>query len=141
MTEKTNKERDLTISQEPYLGIFWLLDGKLFTDSAPLSQAEPYGDHLTHPRGHVHVWEEWQRIGKVSLDLPYEELPRGRVMFNVKKNEFVLLADRCILKKRSAVAEIRNVFHLPKKITLDGDPHYRCHHCLYGNVKEEDDDE
>jgi hypothetical protein len=32
------------------LGIFWLVDGKLIIDSSPLSEAEPYGDHLTHPR-------------------------------------------------------------------------------------------
>jgi hypothetical protein len=29
----------------PYVGIFWLVDGKLVVDSVPLSEAEPYGDH------------------------------------------------------------------------------------------------
>ena len=47
--------------KEPRVGIFWLVDGKPLIDVAPLSEAEPYGDHLTHPRGHPEVWEQWQR--------------------------------------------------------------------------------
>ena len=34
----------------------------LFIDSASLAEAEPYGDFLTHPRGHLQeVWSHWQR--------------------------------------------------------------------------------
>jgi hypothetical protein len=31
------------------VGIFWPVGGKLVIDSGPLSEAEPYGDHLTYP--------------------------------------------------------------------------------------------
>jgi hypothetical protein len=37
-------------NEEPRVGIFWLIDGKPLIDSTPLGEAEPYGDHLTHPR-------------------------------------------------------------------------------------------
>lgn len=37
--------------KEPFVGIFWVIDGRLVIDSTPLSEAEPYGDHLTHARG------------------------------------------------------------------------------------------
>jgi hypothetical protein len=137
---KTSKQSKSSTTAEPLLGIFWLLDGSLITDCAPLSEAEAYGDHLTHSRGHVDVWEQWQRTGMVPADVPYEEPPRGRVMFNRNTNEFVLLADRCVLKNTRAVIEIKTLFHLPNKVTVDTDPHYRCNVCLYGKFEEEDDE-
>ncbi len=59
---------------------FWLLNGTLLPDSTPLAQAEPYGVHLTHPRSHVAVWNGWRKLGKVPVEVPYEEPPCGRVL-------------------------------------------------------------
>jgi hypothetical protein len=39
--------------QAQYVGIFWLVNGKMVIDSTPLSEAEPYGDHRDHPRSHI----------------------------------------------------------------------------------------
>ena len=36
-----------TRTTEPRVGIFWLVDGEPLIDSTSLSEAEPYGDHLT----------------------------------------------------------------------------------------------
>jgi hypothetical protein len=121
---------------EPQVGIFWLLDSTLLTDSTPLNQAEPYGDRLTHPRSHIDVWDCWQKLGKVPVDVPYEEPPRGRVVFNLKTSEPVLLADKCILKRKSVIAEITKALGLPKNVTLGSDSHYRCSKCLYGSDTE-----
>jgi hypothetical protein len=78
MTAKTTQRR----KQEPRVGIFWAICGKPLIDTTPLSQAEPYGDCLTHPRGHAAVWEEYQALGIVPRDAEYEDFPRGRVMYN-----------------------------------------------------------
>jgi hypothetical protein len=55
MAERSTKASQSKSGPEPHVGIFWLLDGTLLTDSTPLDQAEPYGDHLTHPRSHIDV--------------------------------------------------------------------------------------
>jgi len=116
---------------EPRVGIFWLLNGKPIIDSAPLSEAEPYGDHLTHPRGHAAVWEQYQRVGTVPAEMEYEEAPRGRVMYNTKTQRFTLLADRCILKDKGIVSKIMSEMNLLNKNTDKGtDSHYRCFACL-----------
>jgi len=83
--------------KEPRVGIFWVLNGEPLIDSALLSDAEPYGDHLTHPRGHAAVWERFQQNGTAPREMEYEEAPRGRVMYNTKSRRFTLLADKCIL--------------------------------------------
>ncbi len=55
----------------PSVGIFWgVPDGEhtvLVTDRTPLAEAEPYGDCLTHSRGHHEVWEAWRRLGATTL--------------------------------------------------------------------------
>src|ERR1039458_9625921 len=115
---------------EPRVGIFWLVDGKLVIDSIVLCEAEPYGDHLTHPRGHAEVWGQYQRTGTVPADMDHEESPRGRVMYDTKARRFRLLADRCILRDKGVVSEIISKMKLPIKNTdKETDNHYRCSAC------------
>jgi len=116
--------------KEPHVGIFWVVNGNLLIDSTALSEAEPYGDHLTHPRSHIDVWEQWRLSGRVPEEAEYEEFPRGRVMFNTKTRRFRLLADRCILRDKSMVSTIMRAMNLPSKNTDRGtDAHYRCAAC------------
>lgn len=141
MAERSTKASQFKSGLEPHVAIFWRLDGKLLTDSTPLDRAEPYGDHLTHPRSHIDVWDSWQRLGKVPVDVPYEEPPRGRVVFNRKTSQSELLADKCILERKSVVAEITKGLGLPKNVTLGSDSHYRCSKCLFGSDTEEEWDD
>src|SRR5438045_3292981 len=89
----TGSRKNRKPAAEPRLGIFWLVDGKLLIDSAPRGEGEQYGDHLTYPGSHIHVWERWRQVGKAPVESEYEEFPRGRVMYGTT---FALLADRHI---------------------------------------------
>ena len=123
---------------EARLGIFWLVDGKLLIESAPLSECEQYGDHLNNQGSHIRVWERWQEFGKAPAETEHEEYARGRVMSDSKTKRFTLLADRCILKRKELIAAIKNELHLPKQTSLGTDPHYRCFRCLHGDAHEEE---
>jgi len=120
--------------KEPSVGVFWLVDGKLVIDSTPISQAEPYGVHLTHSRSHLEVWTRFQQGGTVPADFEYEELPRGRVIYNTKISQFRMLTDRCILKNRKLVEKIRLELGLPKDTLAGSDSHYRCFACLQSDT-------
>jgi len=130
--KRTRKE--VKPATKPRLGIFWLVDGKLLIDTAPLSECERYGDHLNYPGSHIRVWERWQQVGKAPVESEYEEFARGRVMCDTKTKAFTLLADKCILRRKDVIAAIKNELHLPKRTTLGTDPHYRCFRCLHGNA-------
>lgn len=122
---------------EPHVGIFWVINGNLVIDSVPLGEAEPYGDHLTHPRGHVDVWEQLRLGGKVPGESEYEEFPRGRVVCNTKTQRFTLLADRCILRDKDVVSRIISELHLPSENMDKGtDSHYRCFACLHSGSED-----
>jgi hypothetical protein len=133
---KRLREGKLRPMSEPYVGIFWVVRGKLVMDSTPLSDGEPYGDNLTHLRSHIDVWEQWRLGGKVPGELEYEDSPRGRVIFHIKTRRFTLLADRCILKDKDMVKKIMSAMNLPSKTTDKGtDEHYQCSACLHAGNK------
>jgi hypothetical protein len=123
------KRKTSTRATEPRVGIFWLVDGKTLIDSTSLSEAAPYGDHLTHPRGHIDVWEQWRLSGLVSQEMEYEEPPRGRVIYHTKTRRFTFLADRCILRDKNVVRRIMLELKLPRNTETDTDSHYRCLAC------------
>jgi hypothetical protein len=100
--------------KEPSVGVFWVVGGKLAIDSTPLDDAEPYGDYLTHARSHLEAWSLFQQSGTVPADVEYEEVPRGRVVYNPKTRRFTLLADRCILRDKGIISKIMSAMSLPK---------------------------
>lgn len=122
------------------VGIVWGIQDqngpmRLVIESTPLAEAEPYGDFLTHPRGHYEVWEGWRQLGPAGLarcGLPtiiawheYEHFPRGRVVFNTPSRRFTLYADRK-LQGASALLRALHVFGLdPKLCDVQSDQHYR----------------
>jgi hypothetical protein len=117
--------------KSPRVAIFWLVKGALIFDATPIDDAEPYGDCKNHPRGHIDRWKQMQMAGLVPRDVEYEEFPRGRIVYNMKTETFLLLADRCILKKGSLVKKIMKHLDLPvAKMKCATDPHYRCFRCL-----------
>src|SRR5664280_526824 len=119
----------MTSEQQQMVGIFWLFQGRLIIDASSLSEAEPYGDCLTHRNSHIDYWTGQQCLGTVPLDVEYEEPPRGRVVYNAKAQKFHLLADRCILKDPATVARVMIAMHLPVNTIVDADPHYKCPGC------------
>jgi len=99
--------------KSPRVAIFWLVKGALIFDATPIDEAERYGDCKNHPRGHIDRWKQMQMAGLVSRDVEYEQFPRGRIVFSMKTGTFLLLADRCILKKVSLVKKIMKQLGLP----------------------------
>jgi hypothetical protein len=122
------------------VGIFWGVPGSkqswtLLTDATPLAEAEPYGDFLTHPRGHYDVWDKWQKLNATEFAkqaIPqavayheYEDFPRGRIVYQIKLGQFTIYADRR-LQHPGVLTEIANCFALsPGTYVVRSDAHYR----------------
>lgn len=122
------------------VGIFWGIpepDGSwtILVDATSLAEAEPYGDFLTHPRGHYQVWAQWQKtraapvanrfITQAIADHEYEFFPRGRIVYNIETGEFILYADRH-LQQDATIARIASQFGLAAgTFVVRSDAHYR----------------
>lgn len=118
---------------EPAVGIFWQVESSLVVERTPLSEAEPYGECLTHAGGHYDRWENWQRLGAAGLraaGLPeaiafseYDDWPRGRVVFDSEALRFMLYADRR-LQRPEIVARLVEAFGLSTAdVVVRCDPH------------------
>ena len=126
--------------RSPAVGIVWgVRDGngprRIVIDSTPLVEAEPYGDFLTHPRGHYEVWEGWRQLGPAGLarhGLPtiiawheYEYFPRGRVVFDTRSSRFTIYAD-FKLQASGTLCRMLGAFNLGSVLRdVRSDPHYR----------------
>jgi hypothetical protein len=122
------------------VGIIFLHGSQLHIDSTPVANAVPYGDLLTHERGHPDYWEELQRRGAVPSDVEYDEVPRGRVTYAPKQGKALLFLDRCILRRPELVVQIREGMHLPpgSATEVSSDSHYVCPGCRRTPEDEED---
>jgi hypothetical protein len=125
---------------QPCVGIYWGISNQsgeisIVVDVSILADAEPYGDFLTHPRGHYEAWEAWRRLGTPGLvqrGLPdvfqtneYEDFPRGRVVYDGEHKRFVIYADRR-LQTLPIIADIVRAFHLEaESYIIQSDSHYR----------------
>jgi hypothetical protein len=121
------RRKKTKLTQVPEVGIFYVVGSKLWIDATPLTEAGHIGDLAIHERDHIHYWAQLISSG----DVPYDVHPRGRLSYDMKTCKFTLLADRCILDRKSLVSRILSRMHLPPKDTETGtDSHYRCYRCL-----------
>jgi hypothetical protein len=124
------RRKNTKLTQTPEVGIIYVVGTKLWIDATPLAEAGRFSDFAIHERDHYQYWAQLVSTGDVP-DVEYEEHPRGRVAYNRKTGKYTLLADRCILGRKSLVSQILSRLHLPPKDTETGtDSHYRCFRCL-----------
>ncbi|RFD18476.1 hypothetical protein DY926_16435 [Komagataeibacter melaceti] len=120
------------LPSEGSIGIFWLVSEKgnsrFLLDRRPLSQGETYGNAMTWG-GHYEFWEQirsgcMKECSAVPQWSEYEEWPRGRVVYNIRENIFIVYADRKLLTDEMK-REIRKAFSLPTLNTrYSPDNHY-----------------
>ena len=114
--------------ETPQLGIFWLVqtteaEPRLLAAGCPLDQAEPYGDCLTYGPSHYETWAHWRRdrtvepaLRALARSCEYEDWPRGGIVFDRSRDQFILYADRKLLTPET-IARIATQFQLPAEGT------------------------
>lgn len=90
----------------PEVGIFWIDSaGLMFAESVSLRDAADYGDCKTFEGSHYDLWGKAVRANPKWTGLEYEEIPRGRVVYNnvPERPEFVVYMPQRIIKYRDKV--------------------------------------
>ena len=115
-----------------YVGLFFIANDTLLLHKRTLADAESYGDFLTYPISHDDVWRH-EYYKKYRVDFDY--YPRGRVVYNHKKELFTVYIDKD-LDKPEIMAKIISIFGLDgNNYKVDYDEHYQCHMCNENYVK------
>ena len=108
------------------IGIFWFYDNKVIGIAHDFSLKEADSIGLIDSKyTHVDYWEILRRQLPELKDREYEQLPRGRVIFDTNRNKAIIYIDETLLKRRK-VNEILNFFHLDfTSVVLRTDSHYK----------------
>jgi len=129
------------------VGIFWVFKGQLLALPVALEQAERREGTIDSPHAHV---EQWPRVVarhrsalRLLSVLEYDEVPRGRVMFDIRRRTFIAYMDTSLFADQVAQTPLEGVrVALEERFGLDGervryatDPHYRL------TASEPEDDE
>ncbi len=113
-------------AEMPSVGIFFgaMLKGMpvILLDATQLAEAEDYDLCKAHPRGHLAAWEASRAA--LSLQDEYDDYPRGRIVFDVRRQLFIVYLDRSldVPEFRRAVT---HYFALPDEgVVFRHDAHY-----------------
>ena len=108
----------------PLVGIFWILPAGLLAFGVPYTAGEKYGDFINIPDGHYEIWEKLRKTsGKLPED--YTSYPRGRIVYRIKDQKFLVYMNRKHLKNEQIKKRIIKKFRLPlDQVEFKHDSHY-----------------
>jgi len=121
----------------PKVALFFYYEGKVIQGSTPVIAAKEIQGWKNHDMSHYDFWDIYKIINRKFKDIEYEEIPRGRVVYNVDDDKFILYIDKC-LKKPDILSQLMGAFSLPmEKTKVEFDGHYVCNNCSNDSIDED----
>lgn len=109
----------------PEVGIFFVLNGVVMQSSLPYTEGVVYDKFITGPADHYSFWEQAQKWNLHLQSLDYEEVPRGRVVYDSVSKTFVVYASKAFVNDPKLRSLILSEFSLRSAVTkFKSDEHY-----------------
>ena len=132
MTErsgKTSKEKTggtkTSSPRQPKIGIFWYYRKKLLTYSQPVADVAEDCGFIDVAMGHIDFWKTLQKLDPTLKDLEYEEIPRGRVLFDAGKKRYKVYSSKKLIADPAFRKLVLRTFNLTVSETaFVSDLHY-----------------
>lgn len=105
------------------IGVFYFIGNKIISHHISLQNGEKYGENITFS---AH-WDLWQRFVKDYPEydfLDYDYFPRGRVVYNLNKEQYILYIDHKI-RSQEYIDKIKSVFGFNDNFVFGEDEHYQ----------------
>jgi hypothetical protein len=115
----------------PHVGLFYVVNGKLHWDGVPVEHAGGTPYFKSYPKSFSTYWKD-NLVKRFPALREYDPdcFPRGRVVYDAKKDAYDLMADRCILDDPELIKRIVWVMKLPEtKLTTSWDINCECPTC------------
>jgi hypothetical protein len=106
------------------VGIFWVFRGKVLAATWALQDGEQYGEAITGLIDHVDFWPQLQQQHPELRGLEYETVPRGRVVFKIRAEKFVIYLDKVLLKPKIKQSVLTAFELRDAHFEFMSDPHY-----------------
>jgi hypothetical protein len=128
LDKKIKKVRSSSsVAGTPNIGIFWVIlkngtfsifDGSMY----PIEFGMNYGQFIIAKEDHYQTWELFKRKSIIPEHLEYDDLPRGRILFDTELKKYKVLTGKWIIP--AIKSSIINAYHLPIDSIWDTDFHY-----------------
>lgn len=112
-------EEIIVESRTPKVGIFWFKDEEIISFTEEIRDKVPVAGFRDSDFDHYNAWD------KLKIRGDYTDLPRGRVIQNVKEDKFLVYVPSFLLDDKHKLVQIFREFSLPtSKIKIVTDTHY-----------------
>ncbi len=108
------------------LEIFWIYKNKIHTKSIEINAVKSIKNFKDSDFSHYQAWNEISLQNKDFYLYEYEDIPRGRVVYDVENTQYIVYANSDIIISDEAKELIVNRFTLKKsKVLFKYDEHYK----------------
>jgi len=105
------------------VGVFWIYKDKIYSKKQSIKFLSPLNGFIDSNFSHYEVWEEFKQKFKEFYLYEYEEINRGRVVYNQNKNEFVVYSNSYVIKNYKDLI-IKDFKLRQEKVIFEVDEHY-----------------
>lgn len=117
----------------PQVGIIYVVKNRIFIDSTPVDSSllliNKGKDFINHKNDHFSYWKTILTVDHTLRNFDYADFPRGRVIYDIKSEKFLLYLDKCIMSKKLMINKIISLMNLPISTIISTDEHYQCSKC------------
>ena len=111
--------------QKPKIGIFWIYKSKIYLKSIETRKVNAIENFIDSDFAHYKVWDEISSQNQDFYLYEYEDIPRGRIVFNIKDKQYIVYSNNEIINSGKAKELILNAFNLQdEKVAFRYDFHY-----------------
>lgn len=113
-------------SPDPCIGIFWILPNEIICAFPEKIDVESNGRHFhDSQQSHIKLWPKVVYSNKELGDFGYEEIPRGRIIFDYRSNKFIAYVCADFVREPLIRKALRDAFGLVRqKVMWATDEHY-----------------
>ena len=108
------------------IGIFWIYKSQIYSKSIKTNSIKSINGFIDSDFSHYQVWDEISSQNKDFYLYEYEDIPRGRVIYDVENTQYIVYANSDIINSAESKALIINAFNLKAdSVLFQYDEHYK----------------
>ena len=107
------------------IGVFWIYNNQIFSKKELLKNIEKINNFKDSNLSHYKVWEEIKYKHKDFYMFEYEQIPRGRIVYDTYNRVFLIYCNNDILNNSKAKKMILKEFRIKEDYLFFYDEHYK----------------
>jgi len=110
------------------IGVFWIFENKVFIETQKLKDIKSINEFKDSNLSHYQVWDKVKNQHPKLYLYEYEDIPRGRVVYDIEENQFIIYCNENILKDTISKKLVLEKFQISdENVIFKKDEHYKIY--------------